>query len=352
LFVAINILYGLIAPPIAEVSAYNTWFPGLKRMPFGGGRNPFTVELNNVDAMFASHEVSAGKAPDEIRVVLIGDSSIWGDGLDIQDTLSEQWNDLAPQCDGRTVRIYNLGYPHPSILKDILFMDDVMDKQPDLIVWFVTLNTLMNQDRANPFMVENRARVLDMVETYSIPYFGRNVLYDMEEGFYQRTLIGQRSFLARWLKLQALGLVWSATGRDIPDVPHQPVLVPVDVKSDPTYRNLEPGTDLNRWLLLEALSAGSDLVGETPLLLVNEPVYIASGMNSDVRYNALYPRWAYDQYREIVSVQAKNFSWHYLDLWDAIPPEYFTDPALHLNVEGERLLAGLVDTLALSMICK
>src|SRR5262245_19080377 len=87
LFVVINTLYGLIQPPIADISIYNVLFPGLKRVPFGTGREPFSVTINNVDAMFAAHEISAEKLSDEVLVALIGDSSIWGEGLTVDVTL-------------------------------------------------------------------------------------------------------------------------------------------------------------------------------------------------------------------------------------------------------------------------
>jgi hypothetical protein len=351
LFVTVNLAYGLIQPPVGELSAYNRLFPGLKRMSFGSYGNPFAVELHNADAMFASHEISAGRQDDEIRVALIGDSTVWGDGLDIPDTLSEQWNALAPHCNGKRVQIYNLGYPHPSILKDLVFIEEAKERRPDVIVWMITLNTVMNQYRVNPFLTENRVRILELIDAYDIPYGARKILSETPTGFYEQTLMGQRSFLARWIKLQALGLIWTATGRDFPITHVQAEPAAADVKKDPSYRDLEPGTDLRTWLLLRALSVGFDLTGEIPLLLVNEPIYIARGMNSDIRYNDLYPRWAFDQYREIIAAQARASSLPYLDLWDAIPPENFTD-SLHLSAEGERLLAERLHSAVLSTVCK
>jgi hypothetical protein len=57
-----------------------------------------------------------------------------------------------------------------------------------------------------------------------------------------------------------------------------------------------------------------------------------------MRYNAGYPRWAYDRYRGAIAAQAQSAGWNYLDLWNAIPPQYFLDASLHLGAEGERLL--------------
>jgi hypothetical protein len=351
-FVVINILYGLVTPPITKMSVYNTVIPGLERMPFDDSTNYYTVMVDDVDAMFAAHKISAKKKPDEIRVALIGDSSIWGENLSLEDTLAGQWNRLHQQCDGKTVKVYNLGYPHPSIIKDLMFIEKAKEEQPDAIVWFISLNTVTdNQNRVHPFLMDNSERALEIMDRYHIPFAPRKVLAGNKSSFYQRTLVGQRSFLARWIKLQALGLVWLATGKDLFTAPASFQAPSADVQNDPTYRDLEPGSDLKASLLLEAFPAGKNIAGGIPIVLVNEPVFVATGAHSDIRYNDLYPRWAYDQYRENLAAQAQTISMSYLDMWNVIPPQYFTDTPLHLNAEGEQLLMEKVNPALLAAIC-
>jgi hypothetical protein len=70
-----------------------------------------------------------------------------------------------------------------------------------------------------------------------------------------------------------------------------------------------------------------------------------------VRYNAVYPRWVYDQYRELLAKQAQISEWNYLDLWKAVPSEYFADGRFHLSAEGERLLIGQLDPAVQSTVC-
>jgi len=352
LFILVNIVYALTKPPIANISIYNALFPGLERLPFGNFSDPYTVTVDNVSAIFSTHTISAAKTPNEIRVALIGDSSIFGEGLLSEDTISGQWNQLRPQCNGKKIKIYNLGYPHPSIIKDLIFIDEVGKQQPDAIIWFVTLNTVMNQYQLNPFLIGNRERALQVMETYNIPFGSRKDLSEQTVGFYQDTIIGQSSFLARWIKLQTLGLLWYAAGDDFHLKNENLETVSADVKKDPNYRNLSPGSDLRESLLLGALKAGHDIADKTPVLLVNEPIFVAEGMHSDVRYNDLYPRWAYDQYRGLLDGQAREDSLSYLDMWDVIPPEYFTDTPLHLSAEGERLFAEQLNPELLSMICQ
>ena len=352
LFLLINVMYALVNPPIANVSIYNRLVPGLERMPFGNGNDPYTITVDNADAMFAAHKISSHKASNEIRVALVGDSSIWGDALSSHTTLAAQWDQLGAQCGGKQIKVYNLGYPHPSIIKDLIFIDELKARQPDVIIWFITLNTLINQDRLNPFLTGNREQTLRMLDTYAIPFAPRKTLAETNAGLYEKTLVGQSSFLARWIKLQALGLVWSATGDDVHhELGYSESMAGPDVSKDISYRGLQPGDDLHGALLLKALDAGHAVAGKIPLVLVNEPIYIATGLHSDVRYNDLYPRWAYDQYRDIIAAQAHSNSWAYLDMWNVIPPKYFIDASLHIQPKGEKLFAEQLNPALLSMVC-
>ncbi len=91
-------------------------------------------------------------------------------------------------------------------------MDKVVEYDPDLIMWFVTLNTLISQ-RVNPFLIANQERVTKVLELYDISFEGRK-LVEKEPDFFEKTLIGQRSNLVRQIKLQMLGIIWTATGVD------------------------------------------------------------------------------------------------------------------------------------------
>ena len=349
LFVLLNFLYVLIAPQRASVSGYNHLFPGRTRLPFGVAGDPYSVTVDDVDSMFSSHLIAVPKAQNEYRVILIGDSSVWGEGLGAYQVISEQWNQMGVECGDRRIRTYNLGYPHPSVVKDLVILDKALEYEPDLVIWFVTLNTLISQ-RVNPFLVANRERTVDVLNSYELSFRPGRKLADSQPNFFQKTLIGQRSNLARGIKLQLLGLIWTATGADSNAFARND---PPDFAfdDDRRYRGMEPPQDISSQLLFSALSAGQDMAGATPVLIVNEPVYIAPGADRMVRYNAVYPRWAYDQYREAMSGQARRARWEYLDLWDAIPPQYFLDASLHLGAEGQGFLIEKITPALLSMAC-
>jgi len=289
-----------------------------------------------MDAMFASHLIAAPKGVTEYRVVLIGDSSIWGEGLGAKEIISEQWNKMNVKCGNKTIRAYDLGYPHPSVVKDLVIMDKALEYEPDFIVWFMTLNTLISE-RLNPFLDANSEEAVNILNTYDISFKQEGKLDQDKPELYKKSLIGQRSNLARQVKLQFLGIIWTATGAD-KKAGKKTKLPDFSVSDDPRYRGMDSSGNIEDLLLLKALAGGSDIADSIPLLIVNEPVFIAPEKYSTARYNAAYPRWAYDQYRAALAVQAQNSEWNYLDLWNTIPGEHFLDAGVHLSTEGERLL--------------
>ena len=86
-------------------------------------------------------------------------------------------------------------------------------------------------------------------------------------------------------------------------------------------------------------------------MLINEPMLISVGENSDLRYNFLYPRWAYDQWREMMLARAEAGGWNYLDLWNIVPADEFTNSAIHLTPAGESMLAGRVEQTTFQQSC-
>jgi len=352
LFTIINMVYALVDPPFYELSVYNSLLPGRVRMPFGSANNPYAVMVDDVDTMFASHLISAPKGSTEFRVALIGDSSVWGEGIAAQETISVQWNNAGVTCGNRDIKVYNLGYPHPSVIKDLVVLDKVIETKPDLIIWFVTLNTLIPR-RLSPFLTANSDRVINMLNHYDIPFANDDLLLDNVPSFFDKTLIGRRSDLARWIKLQILSMVWGATGRDsLSNSPTDLNTLPSDIESDTSYRGMEQTDDLGNMIRLKTVEAGYNIAGSVPVLVVNEPIYIANGLNSDVRYNEIYPRWAYDQYRDVIAKEAQRANWQYLDLWNSIASQYFTDGLFHLTADGERLLIEQIKPTLQALACR
>jgi hypothetical protein len=341
LFLVFNLLWGLIPHEgIGGISLYNILFRGRERFPFG--ENPaeaYNLSLYNLDAMFASHKLTAAPKPaDEYRIFLIGDSATWGTLLKPEETLAGLLDGAGVKtAAGKQVRVYNLGYPTLSLMKDLIVLDQAMQYQPDLILWPFTLEAFpRDRQLDSPIVANNLDRVQTLVELYDL-----NLEVPAERsGFFSRTLAGERRALADLIRLQLYGVMWSATGID--------QAYPEDFQ--PAARDLVADDTFNGWqdafpqeaLAYEVLTAGIERAGDVPVVLINEPMLISQGENSDLRYNFYYPRWAYDSYLVEMQTQARLNGWTYLDLHDIISGERFTNSAIHLDPQGEQQLTTVL----------
>jgi hypothetical protein len=342
LFLLLNFGVALIPTggKMGRLSLYNVLLPGRVRLPFG--ENPdeaYNLSLYDLEAMFASHEINAGAKPeDEYRIILIGDSATWGTLLYPKDTLSGLINqDGLTTGGGKRVRAYNLAYPTMSLTKDLMILEKALNYNPDLVLWPVTLESFpIGIQIETPLISNNPQYVQPLIQRLGLPLEVNSDAF-IHDTFWDRTLIGRRRAIFDALQLQFYGVMWAATGID--------QTYPDDV--EPAQRDFEADDDeFYGWtsgplpldqLAVDALSAGTELAGEIPVLVVNEPILISEGENSDVRYNFFYPRWAYDQYRLALTEHSMYADWEYVDLWNIIPQEEFTNSAVHLTSEGSHM---------------
>jgi lysophospholipase L1-like esterase len=312
---------------------------GLKRLRFPystHGPEDDALEVGNLDAMFASHIVSQPKAANEFRVLLLGDSAAWGLMQQPEQTFPGQLDALHLACGNRIVRVYNLSYVRSSSTKDLMILDKAMQYQPDMIIWAITLYTLMPKSRVDHWLIEQNPE-----ELYSL-----NARFHFlpkkypPESTLDRLLDPQRAMF-RVLRYQLYSLVNLATGVDQIQTGFENV--PLVLSSDTKFEGMNPPTVSPDQISIDQVKDFYELTGGVPVLLINEPIMILSGIpNSDVRYNAYYPRWVYDQYRQILTAAAAQNGWNYLDLWNMFPSSSFTNTPLHLNPEGERKLAEAI----------
>jgi hypothetical protein len=343
LFVVLNLLFAAWNPAdMGKISAYNTLFPGRLRFPFG--ENPaqaYNLSLFNLDAMFASHEIAARMKPvDEYRVILIGDSSVWGTLLLPEETLAGLLDraDLTT-CDGRMVRVYNLGYPTISLTKDLMILAEAMRYQPDLVVWPLTLEAFpTDKQLSSPIVSHNASRIQALIQAYNLPFDVDDPVL-RKPAFWDDTIIGQRRDLADLARLQLYGVLWAATGVD-QVYPADYQRAQTDFDTNVSFHDQQPPKLDGSRLAFEVIEAGVRAAGETPVLIVNEPILLSTGKNSDLRYNFFYPRWAYDQYRQMMADWSGQYGWKYLDLWNIVPAAEFTNSAIHMTLAGESLFAA------------
>ena len=346
LFVLFNVIFAILNPmeTLGRPSLYNHLLPGRQRLPYGEQiAESYNLSLTNIPAMFASHAISQPKAADEFRVIILGDSGIWGWFLENDDTLASQLNAANLLTDdGLQITAYNLGYPIMSLTKDLLILDEAMGYEPDLILWPVTLESFpRDKQLVSPIVQTNAERIRPLISQYAIKLDPNNQQFN-EQNWWDRSIIGQRRNLADLLRLQTTGFAWAATGIDqaIPDdIPSRQT----DLKADTSWQGFSESNPITAAdLAFDVLTAGTARAGEVPVIIVNEPLFTSNGQNSDVRYNSFYPIWAYDLYREMLAETAVAHNWHYLDLWNAIPSEEFTDTPVHLTPNGTKLTAELV----------
>jgi len=354
LFLLLNLVF-IVAQPLptlSHLSVYNWLVPGRERLPYGESADAFNLTLDSVPAMLASHQLSRAKAPDEVRVLLLGDSSVWGMLLPPHDTLSGWLNRAnlraAGQPEGRRLVFYNLGYPTLSALKDLLILDGAMGHTPDLIVWVITPDSLYREHQLGvPLVQRNTETVRDLIRRYDLDESPDDPRLQSDDLF-GRSLIGQRRALADLWRLQLFGIGWALTGIDQVYADYTPVSN--DLPDDETWQGQPRGADLAPLLALDVLHAGQGRAGQVPILWINAPIYRADGSNSDLRYNVWYPRWTMAAARDIMAQVMREQSWHYLDAWDAIPPSAFTDSPLHLTQDGSRQFAALLHDPVLRLV--
>ena len=338
LFVLFNLLFLFLRDiPFGRISLYNSIFPGRERFPFGETRESYNLSLFDLDAMFESH-ILAGteKAGDEYRVLLIGDSSVWGTLLTPEQTLAGQLNESANRACGKTIRAYNLGYPTISLTKDLMILDQARVYQPDLVIWLTTLEAFpMDKQLTSPIVANNAERVLDLISNYQLP-FDVNDPALVRPSTWEQTFVVQRRAIADLLRLQIYGALWTSTGID-QVYPQGYERAQTDLEASDDFHGL---SSLENALAFDVLDAGMSVVPN--VMLVNEPMLISDGSNSNIRYNFFYPRWAYDAYRQQLSEHAAGRNWNYLDLWNLVPAREFTNSAIHLTPAGERLLADKI----------
>ena len=354
LFLVINLLFAPLHPlsNLGKISAYNRLFPGRLRLPYGEKSElAFNFSLYNLEAMFASHDLGANKkTDDEYRVLLIGDSSVWGYLLNPENTLASYINPVNIKTgDGRAVHAYNLGYPTMSLAKDLLILSEAMHYQPDLIIWLVTLESFpVDKQLDSPIVQNNSNGVQDLIRSYSLNLSINDPRF-VTPDFLESTLLGQRRALADIIRLQLYGILWAATGIDqyYPDTFEPPQ---EDFTKDESFHEMSPHKLNPEDLSMDILSAGREIADGVPIIYVNEPIYRSDGENTDIRYNFFYPRWAYDQYRQLFAEYCQQNDWQCLDEWDLVSPDEFTNSAIHMTTQGTQQLAIQIENAIRSLL--
>ncbi|HLY27502.1 MAG TPA: hypothetical protein VKQ72_14250, partial [Aggregatilineales bacterium] len=159
--------------PIAALTQFNTWW----LVGHGRDRLVYPSDFQNgqlpMESLLRAHKLAyTPKAPDEYRVLALGESGIAGWGLPDSDTFTAQLTARGVQIGGKRVVAYNLAYPSPSVARDVLILDTALAYQPDLVIWFLSPAALDDSPEAtgkNGVLFDlNRARLKRLTDTYNL----------------------------------------------------------------------------------------------------------------------------------------------------------------------------------------
>jgi hypothetical protein len=135
IFDALLIVFDIPAR-IDQWSLYRSFTPPTVRL--GLARQIGDPAWWTLEPLLAAHEIAQPKAPDEFRVIFLGDSATFCLYCRSNEAIPQLFTDLGLTVDGKRVRGYNLAYPGSDWLKDILILKHTLKYQPDAIVWPVT----------------------------------------------------------------------------------------------------------------------------------------------------------------------------------------------------------------------
>ncbi len=351
IFSLINLAYAAFNPQIGDWSIYNWLVPGRPRLPIEGTWNDrgFGVAANQqIGALFSAHQINARALPTPgVHVILLGDSQTYGAWVPLEETLGARLDAENLVACSRPVTIENLSHPGPSVLRDFLILDRALQRAPNsVIVWMLEPNAFLPSSESLLFEDSSGASKAAL-EAYGLSRYAD--LPKVNASFFDRTLWSQRGEIHAWLDLQMFGLYWAASGDDewvrynqVADLRSFEIPLSNEPTPSVTWHGYLPADAPNLHGLYSVLDAARLMAGTRPAMLVAQPIFVASGPGSDIRYNSLYPRWAYDDFRATLAADAARNSWGFLDLHGALPSSDYVDED-HLNGDGE---AGLAQILA------
>jgi hypothetical protein len=336
---------------VENLSLYRRLVPPLSRLDIL--RDYPSQVMWPLEPLLDAHEIGRRKQPGEYRVAVLGDSGSFDLFSPSRDAIPGQMSRIGETVRGRRVRAYNLSYHTPNTLKDLVVERHALRRDPDAIVWFVTLYDLA-EDAPPPFrhfvhliLRANDDDVCELAANYGISTWEIRQMRCGERPWWRESL---------WLdgggRYRDLAILLARAGLDalVPGDPsdsylaRKPWIGSMPLPESPLFADRganDPPMPNSRWKALEAgarMAAGQGV----PLLVVNDPIFLASGPLSGREYNSFYARTIYDRYRVALAEYCRIRGIPLLDLWNALPPGEFDNTPQHYRPEGSARIARLV----------
>jgi hypothetical protein len=339
LFVVFDLLQAAVGLPgrLETLSIYRHLVPPLARMDIM--RDYPSSVMWRLEPLLDAHEIGRSRAAGEFRVAVLGDSGSFDLFSPARDAIPGRMSALGTRIGGRLVRAYNLSYQTPNPLKDLVIEEHALKRQPDAIVWFVTLYDLA-ADAPPPFRENvhlllrvNRDDLRSLADRFSLSTWETRRLFATPDRFWRRSVLFTGERYRDFSLLLARGALDALTPGDPSDTfrARRPWIGSVPLPPEPLFDERgagEPAMPNARW---ETLSAGEALARArgVPLLLVNDPIFRGSGPGAEREYNSFYGRRLYDRYRATLARFCTAKGIPLLDLWDFLSPEEFGDTPQH-----------------------
>jgi hypothetical protein len=325
LFVGFNLLLTLfpnpsyfvfrqLLPKLNKFPIYAVYYDSQAKHGFGA-QNVFDLNV-----LFNTHLISYEKKPaNQYRIVFIGDSTV-RDGT-IYLMVDQQG------CGGKILHAYDLGYYGASATKDLMILQEAMNYSPDLIVWSVTDRTLSNEPK--DFATANFADLIELTHTYSL-----SIPLD-------QSLNRSSSFFSGGDKIRLQTRLVLNYAILFPAIRNPQRMIQTATNDIKTNNSADQETlPPSGTYLFSALTAAPKIAGGIPFLLINQP-----------RPSEVVAQADYMQYRQELLSLTSEQHWIFLDLWNLVPDEDFTDK-IHRDTEGETLYDKAAMPAILQASCK
>jgi hypothetical protein len=281
--------------------------------------------------------------PDDLRAILLGDSSVFGHPLPIEETLSGRLNKRLV-TDGVPARVFNLAFVNPYQLRDAVILNAALEYRPDLIIYPLSRNEFIHEApvglfgsnaaffNSNDIAVRRLARtgmpgLEEPLERYEEAFARQGYatgatarLRDIG-GLIRAAARAHAEALARWLDPAArtrLQRPRASTSYDCDKT---------------AATEAERYADWQSWNILAYLQWIRDTY-RIPVLVVSWPM---THEPVDDCYNAGFTNAGAAEFNQWLRAECAARGLHYIDLHALLTPAQFVD-AIHATAEGHRLI--------------